>query len=370
MRFNFRTAAVAVTAVLFCFFTAPVCLAAPSDTVQNADVALEAPQDLIWYASRPVGHTAVYLGTYVPDTVTGFDRDGYDIAIQYDWSIGSDSDWHYTAAWDDYEKSPMFDKVGEDEMLISEAFWLLYDETYEIFSSVAQTEEDSDGNELRFIDFAENTVYMRARYIATPDENGEAVISDWSDAASIVDQTNAEQSLPDVNAPILSDFCINEREVSFCVTSDDSFRRAVLLLKLMYGEDYMMQCEFISSSAEISAKLPYAEGINIISLPQDVTITNEGIMTLSVEIYHEAGETGITALDNIPAPTAISYGSEVQSTSVSSAITSETSSDQGTPVGLSNTQIGAILVGIVVLAIVLAILLASAGKKRRKRSAW
>ena len=145
-------------AVLLCL--APLCMAEP------LDAALIPPEDLILMASRPVGHTAVYVGTFVTDTAMSFKNAGYDTVIQYDWSVDGDDNWHYTSDWDNYELSPMFDKIGRDTLFISEAFWLLYDEFYESFEAVTDTETGEDGSELRYIDFENHSVYMRARYIA------------------------------------------------------------------------------------------------------------------------------------------------------------------------------------------------------------
>lgn len=347
----------ALAALLILSSLSPICFAAPESQVTQ-DAVISAPQELVWFANRPVGHTAVNLGTYIPENIRSLDDDDFDIVIQYDWSVGDKESWNYTSKWDDYEKSPMFDMVGQDELFISEVFWLLYDETYAIFEDIAQLDEE-DGTQVRYIDFSENPIYMRARYIAIPSE-GDPVISDWSEIDAVIFDETATQST-EISPPVLSDLTVAEKEVSFKVTSEASFRHAVLLLKLMGMEDFSLKCTVICDTAEITATIPYAEGINTITLPEDFTLPQEGIITLNIDI--------ISDVFDVASPQSVSVGSEVSSTPVSSEAPSEVSSSAENS-GLNNTQIGAIVVGVVVLCIILAVVISSVGKKRRSHSAW
>ncbi len=345
-------------AVLFC--TAPLCFAEP------VDFALTPPEDLVIIAGRPVGYTAVYVGTFITDTASKLDESGYDTVIQYDWSIDGDNSWHYTSAWDDYSLSPMFDKIGHEKVFISEAFWLLYDEFYASFSSISDTEEGEDGSELRFIDFDKHSIHMRARYIA--DKNGEMIFSPWSEPQKVTAEENADKLLTEVNPPVLSDLSVNGNEVSFSVTSDGTFKKAELLLRLLGGSGYVFECEISSSAANITATLPYKEGLNTVNL-DTVTLSNEGIISLSAKIYHEDAPTGITALDTIPSPSKISVGS-IPAVSSEEEAPSQPVSSEIQENSLSNTQIGGIVLAVVALCIILAAVISSVGKKHRKRSPW
>lgn len=355
-----------IASILIFSYLLPICFASPTSGADES-IVIPAPDETVWFADRPVGHTAVTLGTYISEDIRSLDDDGFDIVIQYDWSVGDSENWNYTSKWDDYKKSPMFDMIGRDELFIGEVFWLLYDETYEVFEDITELDE-VDGTEVRYIDFSKNTIYMRARYIAVSSD-GTRIISDWSDIRAVTDQSNAVAALEEITPPVLSDLTLGDGEISFRVTPDASFRHAVLLLKLMNLEAFSLNCTIISDTTEITAAIPYADGINKVELPENVILPKDEIITLNVDIINE---TGISVFDSIASPQPISSGIKVlSSTPAYSQASSEVSSSASQPESeFNNAKTGAVIIGTVVLCILAAVAVSSVGKKRRNRSAW
>lgn len=234
--------------------------------------SIPAPSVYTYYTdSRAAGYIGMYSAapSSILSVISECEQDrnafkqkyGYDyvsLYIQYDWSVDSSSDWHYTSDWDCKDgqtvvASPLSAIASSLSVITKSDVLVLSDPAQkELFSEYIRTETSDNGYTLDYFNYAEHELYLRCRYVLgftnidAPDFSlNRYLTSDWSE----VHQYSPENSIPvpkSPEAPVIADFQLNtdsqtqELTLTFDVQLSESFLQTAVDLSALTGREYTL----------------------------------------------------------------------------------------------------------------------------------
>ena len=169
-----------------------------------------------------------------PAKINALGYDSISMKAQMDWSLDSNSDWKYTADWDNYGVNDAgvrtvgpWDAVDETATArIVDYAWVfrgvrISDDNVEwtgdgtakglkeqLKDGQYTIKKDSEGTDYLYIDYSQHTMYVRVRYIVTAralDDTEKNFISDWSSTTCAGKDTTMRMAVLSLEAPSVSD---------------------------------------------------------------------------------------------------------------------------------------------------------------------
>lgn len=316
--------------------------------------SIPAPSVYTYYTdSRAAGYIGMYSAapSSILSVISECEQDrnafkqkyGYDyvsLYIQYDWSVDSSSDWHYTSDWDCKDgqtvvASPLSAIASSLSVITKSDVLVLSDPAQkELFSEYIRTETSDNGYTLDYFDYAEHELYLRCRYVLgftnidAPDFSlNRYLTSDWSE----VHQYSPENSIPvpkSPEAPVIADFQLNtdsqtqELTLTFDVQLSESFLQTAVDLSALTGREYTLVAQVRTNGgswidADISdATNPFAAGKRTVTLPNALNPDTLYVEFRMRYIFEANPEDSFTNNIKTPWSQTASYGTNTYYTTV------------------------------------------------------
>jgi len=255
-----------LSVVLLCSFVPIQVMAAEELPIEKG---ISSPEHITYFVTSANGHLQILAYYIVPNELLEIVSKGfrdfrdtygyseYSVFQQTDWSIDSDSTWHYNSDWDSkVNPAVTCGQVNKGIVNKTEVFWLTYEDDCKALG--AGVYKDS-GNRNQF-DFGKHKLYLRTRFIVEIRDfnrsfDGKAYkyyTSPWSDVVCINDIYNGKSTyqtygFSKLDAPIVSNEQVKKDDkgkpyLSFYLEFPESIKLAALALKVQ-GQGANMELE-------------------------------------------------------------------------------------------------------------------------------
>ncbi len=201
----------------------------------------------------------------------------YECCVQYDWSIDSDSNWHYDETWETAEGDYPFQRLTGSFVEKHEVFWFRYGEAVErckgaIISGTPPADSEEALSVNKF-DFINHKLYIRARFFIYEYSTAKSYTGKWSDTYLVNDYfegKSAGKYKGDEKgvSPDVSSVRLEGDTVTFNISFDDSTKEQAYLLKCSGNPDFAIESQVRLNGGEWSYWItgnelyPYLVGIN------------------------------------------------------------------------------------------------------------
>ena len=174
----------------------------------------------------------------------GFEDSSLAFSVQVDYSLNSESDWHYRPVWDT-DTSYGSAYIGYTSKVETQRVIDIHNtrsDYYVPLKDAVIVGNNDDGTEYAYLDLENNTLYFRYRYCISFVESGEYeptnIFSDWSETFSYTgDEPGAAVEAPkELPAPLLSDLSMKKDEDGTSFMFDLEFSQSFYEAELYYEE--------------------------------------------------------------------------------------------------------------------------------------